>query len=396
MSRQSLSLFQMILIFLAAILGTSCHPRQATPASETGTKPPGTLAAQPIHEIPFTFQQIESSGIQLKQAGPAQIQLWLDIPGEIEVNTDRIAHVVPRVSGVVREVRKGLGQPVQKGEIMAILESRELADSKSSYLAARQRVELAEANHGREEKLWREKISAEQDYIQARNILAEARIELETTRQKLKAIGYSAAELDTGAAPSSRDLTRYEMAAPLAGTIVEKHTDLGEVLREDTPGFKIADLSMVWANLDIQQRDFPRIQRGQTVIISAGPGLPDIRGQISYVEPMVSTDTRTAHARVVLANSDGRWRPGLFITGRVSVEEVLAPLAVPNDSLILFEGRPHIFIKTEKGFRAQPVSTGRSNESWTEILSGLNRGQTFASRGAFTLKSELDKPQAEE
>ncbi len=396
MSRHIFSAFKLNLIFLAVVFGTACHSRQAVPMEETETKPPGTLAAQPIREIPFTFQQIERSGLQLKQAGPAQLQLWLDIPGEIEVNTDRIAHVVPRVTGVVREVRKGLGQSVQKGEIMAILESRELADSKSAYLAARQRVELAEANYSREEKLWREKISAEQDYIQARNVLAEAKIEQETTRQKLKALGYSTVELDAKTAPSSRDLTRYEMAAPLAGTIVEKHIDLGEVLREDTPGFKIADLSTVWANLDIQQRDFPHIQRGQNVIISAGPGLPDIKGRISYVEPMVSTDTRTAHARVVLANADGRWRPGLFITGKVSVEEVLAPLAVPNESLILFEGRPHIFIKTEKGFRAQSVLTGRSNESWTEVLSGLNRGQTFVSRGAFTLKSELDKPQSEE
>ena len=386
-----------MVLLLAALLIFNPYHRPKAPVSNESRK--GRVKETDSsfdRRLSLSAAQIEDFGVLLDVAGPGKLQAWLSLPGEIAVNADRVAHIVPRVTGVVREVRRNVGDQVQEGEVMAVLESRELADSKAAFLAARQRSSLAESNYNREGELWKKKISAEQDYIQAKNALAEAQIELQTTEQKLRTLGLSDEQIVTVVAHPERNLTRYEMVAPFEATIVEKHIDLGEVLKDDTPGFKIADLRTVWANLDVQQKDFPLVHIGQKVILTAAHGIPDVTGIISYIEPLVNEQTRTLHARVVILNKDGKWQPGLFITGRILVQDLEAAILVSNEALIMIGGRPSVFVRTDDGFKAQTVTTGRASESQTEILSGLNFGQTYVKRGAFTLKSEMDKPQTDE
>lgn len=347
-------------------------------------------------EIQLTAAQMENFGVRLATAKSGRLRTSLNFSGDVAINTDGVAHIVPRVTGVVREVRKKLGDRVRQGEVMAVLESRELADSKAAFLAARQRVALAESGFSREEQLWKKKISAEQDFFQTRNALAESRIELQTAEQKLLALGLSAAQVTNLVNQAATDLTRYEMLAPFNGTIVEKHTDLGEVLKDDTPGFKIADLSVVWGNLDVQQRDIPFIHLGQRILISGGHGIPDLATAVSYIEPLADEQTRTIHARVELPNADGRWHPGMFITGRVAIEDYAAAVLVPNEALIMLDGKHTIFLQSNRGFKPQTVEVGRTGDTHTEILSGLKPGQSYVMQGAFVLKSELDKPRGEE
>jgi cobalt-zinc-cadmium efflux system membrane fusion protein len=150
----------------------------------------------------------------------------------------------------------------------------------------------------------------------------------------------------------------------------------------------------VWVNLTVYQKDLPYIRVGQEVIISPGYGIPETRnakGKISYISPVLDEETRTATARVVLPNPEGIWRPGLFVTGKVVIENIYVPILIPKSALQTVEGKTCVFILTEDGFIPQPVETGRSNETHVEIISGLRPGQKYVSKGAFTLKSELSK-----
>ncbi len=338
----------------------------------------------------LTEEEMTEFGIEVRTAGPGLIKIHVNLPGEVTVNADRLGHVVPRVPGIVREVKKTLGDKVRTGEVMAILESRELADAKSAYLAAQERVELALANFRREKKLWTKKISSEQEYLEAKQALAEIRIELRSTEQKLHALGFSETFLEKLPAHPDVDYTRYEIRAPFDGTVIEKHITIGEVLKE-TEAFVIVDLDTVWVNLSVYQKDLPLVQIGQKATISAGRGLPEAQGTISYLGPMVGEKTRTAPARVVLSNEDGRWKPGLFVNARVAVSEMEAAIAVPKTAIQTMEDQPSIFVRTEEGFEPRSVSLGRSNEVNIEILSGLEKGERYVSKGAFTLKAEIGK-----
>jgi membrane fusion protein, heavy metal efflux system len=116
---------------------------------------------------------MKNAGIELRTAGPAKIRSALQLQGEIQFNQDRVAHVVPRLAGVVVNSAKNLGDSVKKGELLAVLESRTLADLKSEHLATQTRLDLAQGTFEREQRLWQEKISAQQDYLASRQSLVE-------------------------------------------------------------------------------------------------------------------------------------------------------------------------------------------------------------------------------
>jgi len=339
---------------------------------------------------------LKESGVETAAAGPGKLQVHDTLSGEIAFNSDRLAHIVPRVPGVVREVRKNLGDTVRTGDVLAVLESRDLADAKATYLAAVARLTLAQANFTREESLRQEKITAEKDYLESKQVLAEAQIALRSAEQKLHALGLT--EEDLRALPSHPETsyTRYEITAPLDGTVVQKHIVLGEVFKDDSnPCFVIADLTSVWVDLKVHQQDLSHIRPGQTAVIKGGEDL-QTEGTIAFVSNIVSETSRMAFARMTIPNPEGHWRPGLFVTGHIVIDEVSAEVAVPKDALVRLEGQTCVFLPTDRGFVPQIVTVGRANDSSVEITAGLKAGQKYVARGAYTLKSELNKPSVEE
>jgi cobalt-zinc-cadmium efflux system membrane fusion protein len=367
----------------------------ASPASGS-TAEEGQEGQEEGRVVHLNEAMMKESDVEIATAGPGQLQVHDTLLGEIAFNSDRLAHIVPRVPGVVREVRKNLGDMVRAGELLAVLDSRDLADSKTTYLAAVERLTLAQSNFTREESLWQKKISAEKDYLESKQALAEARITLRSSEQKLHALGFT--EEDLQALPSNADtsLTHYEITSPLDGTVVEKHIVLGEVLKDDSnPCFVIADLTSVWVDLKVHQQDLSHIRPGQTAVVKGGEDL-QTEGTIAFVSNIVSETSRMSFARLTISNPEGRWRPGLFVTGRIAVDEVSAPVVVPKEALVRLDGQTCVFLKTDRGFVPQTVMVGRSNDKAVEITSGLAPGQRYVIRGAYTLKSELNKPSVKE
>ncbi len=365
-------------------------------ASVSVREEPDTGAGENEKLVRLDEAMRKESGLEIATAGPGKLQVHDTLSGEIAFNSDRLAHLVPRVPGVVREVHKNLGDIVRAGDVLAVLESRDLADAKAAYLAAVARLTLAQANFTREENLRQEKITAEKDYLESKQILTEAQITLRSAEQKLHALGLT--EVDLQALPSHPETsyTRYEITAPIDGTVVQKHIVLGEVFKEDSnPCFVIADLTSVWVDLKVHQQDLSHIRPGQTAVIKGGEDL-QTEGTITFVSNIVSETSRMAFARMTIPNPEGRWRPGLFVTGQIVVEEASATVAVPKDALVRLDGQTCVFLETDRGFVPQTVIVGRSNDSSAEITAGLKAGQRYVARGAYALKSELNKPSVEE
>jgi len=341
--------------------------------------------------VRLSAKKLKEFGVEISVAGPGKLAAYATLPGEVKVNADMQAHVVPRVAGIVREVRKNLGDRVKPGEVMAVIDSRELSDAKAYYLASRERLELAIANYDREERLWKKKISPEQDYLNARQALAEARINMRSAEQKLHALGFSDEYLKKLPEHPDASFTRYEITAPFEGAVIEKHIALGEAVKEDASVFVVADLSRVWVDLSVYQKDLPYVRKGSKVTITAGHGIPDASGVISYVGPIVGEQTRTALARVVLSNRKGVWRPGLFVNGKIEIDQTNVSVLIPKTALQTFENQTVVFAKTGDSFKPVAVTLGRSDETSVEIISGITQGQAYVSKGGFTLKSELMK-----
>ena len=556
------------------------------------------LLAQEEHDehddekvVQLSDAEIKEFDIKVGTAGPGKLPSYVSLPGEVVVNADRIAHVTPRASGVVREVFSTLGDHVRAGEMMAILDSPQMGEAQIAYLNAKTEVNVAQAklelaaikldvakaqrdvaktqvevartnydlavtnvatakmtlevrgaetniaktdfewqqtihdntnqllvrlaekattdeiaqafkgkpigeNRGRllkgyaglhfaqaayeREKTLREKqISSELDFLEAEKEYTSAKAEFEAITEELgfqnrlslmekrraveaaardvkeaeqfvsvaegtvraaesairvaegslqsAEMEVKATEQDLNVAQQNQklsrsalraaegklhilgltddeiaglrdnnqgahaDVTRYVMRAPFEGVVIEKHIVLGEALGGDAQAFVVADLRTVWVDISVYQKDLPVVRKKQSVIIAAGHGIPEVKGDISWISPRVDEHTRTALARVVLPNTEGHWRPGIFITAKIAVSEVLVPLLVPKTALQTVEEKLSVFVQDEDGFEPREVTLGRSNDTHVEITSGLAPGQRYVMAGAFTLKAQLSK-----
>ncbi|GAB4172314.1 MAG: efflux RND transporter periplasmic adaptor subunit [Calditrichia bacterium] len=262
--------------------------------------------------VRISDEEMKEFGVELATAGPGRLTQHVDVTGEIVVDPTRLAHIVPRFSGIVKDVKKQIGDKVKKGEVLAIIESNE-------------------------------------------------------------------------------SLTPYKVKSLIDGTVIDMHLAGGELISDESHAFTVADLSVVWAQLDIYQKDLGRVKVGQNVIISALAGTIKAKGTISYISPIVDEETRTVAARVVMNNSGGIWKPGLFINGKIQVSDVVVPIRVPKTALQTIENETVIFIKKDDGFYPQPVKIGKENSHAVEIISGLREGDIYVAHGGFTLKSELSK-----
>ncbi|MBD3349231.1 MAG: efflux RND transporter periplasmic adaptor subunit, partial [Candidatus Eisenbacteria bacterium] len=253
---------------------------------------------------------------------------------------------------------------------------------------------LALIEFERQRELWEREIMAEQDYLDARQALREADIELQTAGQALHALGVLEEELDGLVDEAARHdpeaLTRLELRAPFHGTIIELHMVTGEVVGEESDVLAIADLSTVWIDLNVPQADLAAVREGQSVTVSAsGVSVPSAAGVVSFVSPIVDEETRTALARVEIPNESGQWRPGLFVTADLSFERLSIPIRVPREAVQTLEGEHVIFVPGSGGFETVPVTLGRATGTHVEVVSGLLHGQKYVAEGAYALKAEI-------
>jgi cobalt-zinc-cadmium efflux system membrane fusion protein len=380
---------------LMAVIASGNLPKKGIPESqekqlEKSDHDPSATKENPNQKlIKMSESVIKEEGITISAASPGKVRVTANLPGQVVINADRMVHIVPRMGGIVIDVRKKAGDQVEAGEVMAVMESRELADAKAKYLAAIKRLDLATSNFKRFEILWEKVAIPEKQYIEIKTATDEAEIEKDSAEQRLRALGFTEKFLQKLPTEPSDSLSRYEITSPLQGTVIQKHITFGEMLKDDANVFVVADLSSVWVNVHVYPKDLPNVRSGQKVAISVGNGTPDFQGIVEYVEPVVGDNTRSAIARVVLHNPDGKLRPGLFVSAKVSIEDVDVSVLVQKTALKNVDNKSVVFVREKDGFETRIVRTGRKDGAHVEIVSGLQPGEQFASGGSFLLKAEL-------
>ncbi|WP_298876273.1 divalent metal ion exporter adaptor subunit IhpB [uncultured Bradyrhizobium sp.] len=195
---------------------------------------------------------------------------------------------------------------------------------------------------------------------------------------------------------SNQSLTVYELKAPIPGTIIDRQISLGEYASEQKPAFVVADLSTIWVDLSIYRQDLKRVRLSDEVLIDPDDGRGDIKGKISYIAPIGSSETQTALARVVLPNPDGRLRPGLFVTARLVLAARNVAVAVRRSAIQTLENRTIVFVREDSDkIEARPVELGDSDPQFVEIKAGLTVGEHYVADNSFVVKAEMGKGDAD-
>ncbi len=334
---------------------------------------------------------VRRMGIESAIAQDRPIISTLTLPGELVLNADMASRIVPRVSGYVLQSLKNLGDTVEKDEIIALIDSRELGEAKSQYLVALEREKLARYNFERSQQLWEKQTVPEKEFLTSKKIYLEEKIGLTAATRKLVAMGLTEDEILKLEEGSLKDLTHYPIRAPFKGVIVKKRLANGEWLKDDAEIFVVADLSTVWAEITVYPTDIDSVRLGQKAIIRSVSSENTTVGEVSYIDSVVGDESRTARARVVLRNDDGKWRPGLFVKIDLVKEEKTVPVAVLNESIQTYQNKPVVFVQYDDIFEARPIRPGNSDGRFTEITSGLSAGESYATANSYILKSELGK-----
>lgn len=395
------------LIAIAAVAGAAVlwfsPAARTTVAAWTSTKqavsPKKTAdsARGPEGTIKLTADQITKAKIETAEVTGCSIVQQIKAPGAVTLDADRVGRIAAKVVGTVAELRKRLGDPVAKGEVVAVLESREVADTRSDYLAAAFHFDLQKTLFEREQLLYDRKISAEQQYLRARNAFLEAELRVNIARQKLVALGLGDDEIARLSTHQTAGLRQFEVRAPLAGQVIERRVDLGApVGREGQENeiYVVADLSTLWVELSVSMADLAAIARGQSAVITTSSTDLRAEGKIIFVSPMLHAETRSARVVVALDNASMTWRPGIFVSALIKVAGQPVDLCVRRSALQTVEGEQVLFVRTEAGFEKREVVVGRGDEQSVEIVFGLDPGEVIATSNTFVLKAELSKGEA--
>jgi cobalt-zinc-cadmium efflux system membrane fusion protein len=350
--------------------------------------------------IAMDAEQIGAANIEVEPVKSGAIKNRLRVPGTIIPDRNHAARVPSKVVGTVAELKKRLGDPVSAGEVIAILDSREVADAKSEYIAAIVNFRLQDTLYQRQKILWEKKVTSEQALLKAEATYQEAQVRRDAARQKLSALGVGdeiVAKLAEAEKPSS-GLERYEIKAPIGGRIVEQLVYVGTPMGGEGQAhelYAIADLTKVWVELTVSTQDLSQIKEGQHVNIETNDGSSRSVGTIIFTSPVLNQDTRSARVIASLDNSEGVWRPGSFVTAEVAVAETKAEIVVPKDAIQSIKGENRVFVRTDTGFASRQVDVGNGDDHSTEIVSGLAAGELIATANTFLLKAELGKSEAE-
>ncbi|MBE7558825.1 efflux RND transporter periplasmic adaptor subunit [bacterium] len=311
---------------------------------------------------------------------------------ETAYNANRHARIAPRLAGILARVEKDLGDVVNKGEALAVLDSVELGHAKTAYLEARALLSPAEKNLTREKSLLERGLTTEEAVLAAESRVVECRVAVSRAEETLRGLGLSDAELRRVAETGDKS-PRLSITAPFAGLVVERNGTLGESIAADQALFAIADTSRMWAMLKLPESEAFSVHLGAPVLVEVN-GLAGERfaGSLSWISTQIDSRTRTLSARAEVDNARGLLRAGMFGRAEVRVGESRPSVLVPR-AAVQWEGCCNVvFVRAgDSLFRPRKVSLAYQTGDHYVVREGLSGGEQVVSTGSFLLKTELLK-----
>lgn len=259
----------------------------------------------------ITEEAAKGSDLKTEEAGSATVRETIALTGRVALNPNTTASVKARFPGVIRTVKKSLGETVTAGEVLATVESNE-------------------------------------------------------------------------------SLQVYAVKSPIAGVVLSRNANIGEAAG-DTPLFTVADLSNVWAEFHVFQRDLEKVKIGQQVMVRGVEGKMESLGTINSLLPITETSSQTVVARVTIDNAHGHWRSGMTVSGDVIVNERAVPLAVKASGLQRFRDFTVVFAQVGNSYEVRMLELGANDGEWVEVLGGIKPGTRYVSENSFLIRADIEK-----
>ncbi|MDH4153719.1 MAG: efflux RND transporter periplasmic adaptor subunit [Nitrospira sp.] len=375
-----------VAVFLSSV---SCQPAQDEAQKRPQQATPSATQAGVI-ELPEGSSLLAQ--IQTERVGHRSMRMSLKAQGgKILPNENRLAHLGPRVPGRIVAVYANLGDRVQSGERLLLLDSPAFGEAQLDYRKRRTAMRVAEKAFERAKALSAEGAIGVSEYQRREAEHENAKAELYAAEEKLHLLGMAEREIER---LSTEQLPHAEVAqvflrAPFSGEIIERNATVGEVVDSSKTLFTVADLSTVWVRADFPEQQIGKLNTGLAVEVRVAAYSDTVfQGAITYIGAMIDPATRTITARSQIPNSDRRLRPEMFAEVTVRTQEQ-SVLAIPRAALQQVGSRTMVFvIRGSRRFEFADVTIGESSNDYVEIKAGLKEGEEVVTEGSYALKSE--------
>lgn len=326
--------------------------------------------------------------IKFEAAKIIPIKRTLDIPGSIEVKQKLLARIGSPVQGRIIEINGELGDTVKQGDVLAVINSTELAKQQLAYIKSVQMVELKTKAYERAVLLFDADVVSEAQKLQRKTELSSAKADMEASKDQLFVMGMTVAEIEAIKSETQIDAIT-NIVAKIDGKIIKKNVNVGQVVDPTEDIFTIAMLNEVWGVAQIPERQIGFLKEGDDLLIDV-PAYEDklVEGKITYLGDIVDPVTRTVTIRTEIDNNHGLLKPDMLITMKVSGMKI-EKVGVPINAIVSIDDIPNIFVKTGNNkFLLRPVTLGIKNKEFVHIDDGLLEGEEVVIDGAFHLNNE--------
>ncbi len=366
---------QYLLLFIFLILGSCSNDSEI---ADVKKKNPNevTASSEILDQIKFEPAKI----IPIKKT--------LDIPGSIEVKQNLLARIGSPVQGRIIEIKGELGKTVKQGDVLAVINSTELAKQQLAYIKSVQMVELKTKAYERAVLLFDADVVSEAQKLQRKTELSAAKADMEASKDQLTVMGMTVKEIEAIQSETQIDATT-NIVAKIDGKIIKKNVNVGQVVDPTEDIFTIAMLNEVWGVAQVPERQIGFLKEGDDLLIDV-PAYESkfVEGKITYLGDIVDPVTRTVTIRTEIDNAHGLLKPDMLITMKVSGKKI-EKVGVPINAIVSIDDIPNIFVKTgENKFLMRPVTLGIKNKDAVHIDDGLLEGEEVVIDGAFHLNNE--------
>lgn len=366
-------------------------PPAAAAGAATSVNASGAL---PDVVVTLTTEAVERAGITVVPVAAGTASGGLRAPGAVEANAYKQIVVTPLVSGRITRVAVELGQPVKRGQTIAQIFSPELAEAQTRYVSARAELEAHEQELARTEKLVAIGAASKQELERIHAGHTARRAEVQSVASRLQLLGLSARTIESLGPDRSVDSTT-NVPAPIDGVITKRDANVGMNVDQTTQLFTVVDLSSVWVVADVYEKDFARVRAGSpaTVTTTAYPGLV-LKGRVSYIDPQVSTETRTAKVRVEVPNQRIELRLGMYVEVQLGGGDGPSMPMIPRSAVQNVGDRTVVYVvnPNEPGkFIEREVRLGAQAGDRVSVLAGVQAGDVVVGDGSFYVRAERER-----
>jgi len=345
--------------------------------------------------VRLTPASIKEIGITTEIITRKPFTKYLTVPAKVLANQDNEALVGSLVQGRVCKVFVKAGDNVKAGQELMHVEGLEIGQIKAGFLSAKANLEYQKSNYERQKKLIEQNVGAQKNLLETQNEYEKAQAEYNAEKNRINAIGLTESGVEDGrhATADEHSSGTLPIKSPISGIVVERNVVIGQLIEATTTAFKIINLSSVWVDGQIYEKDAGKIT-GKTAVDFIASSYPDepFKGMVTYIGQVIDEKTRTITIRAEFSNAAGKLKPQMFGELRIPNKNNSTALLVPAEALVKIDNADYLFIqKEDTAFEKMPVTVCCAQNELVEITKGLKDGDKIVVKGAFYLKSEFMK-----